>query len=342
MAFPTTHRICGEETTRPSPNGDCAPCSIIMWLDETSGGLLDVGLRTVFGNTAAQMKNIRVDYVQEIRVLAGQAASFTGAMPDSGRTLAMNGGSAGNAWTARFLAIGLKPPRFTAYNNTLFSGAFIADIQGGRGAMLSIGYGPIDWYPKLVSGFADYPIRHTISGQWRFKDGHSLCVRPGSYVGGPSPTVILQDPLADGRVSSSTIADHGTAIRVFDGQASDAVVPVSVLKTAAGLYGGASLNKVVGNTWTFAAASTSADPQQIIIITAQNPTHVTTQAAHGLTTGNTITITGSDSTPVINGVYVVTVLDTTHFTIPLAVTGVGSTGSWTQVIGGPPISDPCG
>ena len=57
-----------------------------------------------------------------------------------------------------------------------------------------------------------------------------------------------------------------------------------------------------------------------------NPTHVTTTAPHLLATGDLVTIAGvTGSTPTINGQHKVTVLDATHFTIPVAVT-VGGTG----------------
>ncbi len=61
-----------------------------------------------------------------------------------------------------------------------------------------------------------------------------------------------------------------------------------------------------------------------------NPTTITTTAAHGLTTGNIVTISGhSGSTPDINNSYTVTVLTTTTFTIPVNVTVGGTGGTWT-------------
>lgn len=61
-----------------------------------------------------------------------------------------------------------------------------------------------------------------------------------------------------------------------------------------------------------------------------NPTIITTTAAHGLTTGNIVTISGhTGSTPDINNSYTVTVLTTTTFTIPVNVTVGGTGGTWT-------------
>jgi hypothetical protein len=61
--------------------------------------------------------------------------------------------------------------------------------------------------------------------------------------------------------------------------------------------------------------------------TLDNPT-VVTSIGHGLVTGRTIVITGSDSTPSLNGTQVVTVIDADTFTVPVNVTIAGTTGSW--------------
>lgn len=337
--WPATWKTMYQEQLRPG-YGDCAPCCVGTWIDMTSGGLVDVGIRTAFGNSAAEMNNIAVDLIQEIRYQGGQHTKVKKGvgMSDAQRLLAIRGGSTGHHWDARFAAVGLNPPKFRAYSSTTFDGAFKTDIIAGRGALVSIMYGPVDWYPLTVEGKADSPTRHTISGQWAFRKGHSLLIQPNSYTTpGGIPTVIIQEPLEDGRYSQSTVAEHGSLTTVVSGPQT---VPLSVVKAAAGLYAGT--GKVIGGTFTYAAASATADPTVIILITAANPTHITTQAAHGLSTGDTVTIAGSDSTPSINGTWTVTVIDTTHFTIPLAVTGAGANGVWSQEVGGPPPpSDPC-
>lgn len=62
-------------------------------------------------------------------------------------------------------------------------------------------------------------------------------------------------------------------------------------------------------------------------ITVANPSVVTSKN-HGLTTGQTITIYGSNSTPTVNGDRVVTVLTANTFSVPVNVTIVGTTGYW--------------
>jgi hypothetical protein len=58
-------------------------------------------------------------------------------------------------------------------------------------------------------------------------------------------------------------------------------------------------------------------------------TVITTSAAHNLFTGRRVAISGSNSTPSINGTYAVTVLSPTTFSIPFTVTSPGTAGSFT-------------
>lgn len=60
-------------------------------------------------------------------------------------------------------------------------------------------------------------------------------------------------------------------------------------------------------------------------VTATSPTILTTATPNGLTTGRSVTIVGSNSTPSIDGVYQVTVLSPTTFSIPVNVTNNGMT-----------------
>jgi hypothetical protein len=59
--------------------------------------------------------------------------------------------------------------------------------------------------------------------------------------------------------------------------------------------------------------------------TIANPTVVTTSTAHGLYTGETVTISGSNSNPVINGTYTATVTGANTFTVPVNVTTTAGT-----------------
>jgi len=72
--------------------------------------------------------------------------------------------------------------------------------------------------------------------------------------------------------------------------------------------------------------------QGISDISVANPTVITTGSAHSLTTGQSVTISGSNSTPSIDGEWVVTVLSSTTFSIPTEVTGAGSAGTATILL----------
>lgn len=63
--------------------------------------------------------------------------------------------------------------------------------------------------------------------------------------------------------------------------------------------------------------------------TVASPT-VVTSTAHGLANNDTVTITGSNSTPSINGSHTVSNVTANTFTVPVAVTVAGTTGTFTQ------------
>jgi len=70
-----------------------------------------------------------------------------------------------------------------------------------------------------------------------------------------------------------------------------------------------------------------ADTLTITGNTAANPTVVTTSGAHDLVDGAKVQITGSNSTPLIDGTFVVDALTANTFTIPVNVTAAGNAGT---------------
>ncbi len=113
------------------------------------------------------------------------------------------------------------------------------------------------------------------------------------------------------------------------------------------IYGGANIgawsgpvqevNGVIGfsiplSVNTRAVGTVIAPPATVAITSSSvaDPTLITTTAAHGLATGQIVTIAShAGSTPNINGTHVVTVVSATTFTIPVNVT-VGGTGGTIQ------------
>lgn len=66
-------------------------------------------------------------------------------------------------------------------------------------------------------------------------------------------------------------------------------------------------------------------PLQIDEITLASPTIIETTTEHNYSNGQTVEISGSNSTPTVNGARVVTVIDSTHFSVPVNVTTAGTT-----------------
>lgn len=81
------------------------------------------------------------------------------------------------------------------------------------------------------------------------------------------------------------------------------------------------------------AGGTAGTFQPVIVATSvANPTQVTTGTDHGLRTGDTITVTGSNGTPNVDGAaQVVTVTGARTFTLPVDVTVAGTAGIYTKV-----------
>lgn len=79
----------------------------------------------------------------------------------------------------------------------------------------------------------------------------------------------------------------------------------------------------------FNLGATTAD--NISAVSIANPSSITVTSTTGLVTGDTVTIAGTSTTPSINGQQVITVVDATHFTIPVNVTAVATgTGTWVR------------
>jgi len=70
-------------------------------------------------------------------------------------------------------------------------------------------------------------------------------------------------------------------------------------------------------------------PAVVSTSTVAASTVITTAAPHGLVSGLYVTLAGHTSTPTINGVYKITVISATKFSIPTAVTVAGSGGTVT-------------
>jgi uncharacterized phiE125 gp8 family phage protein len=69
------------------------------------------------------------------------------------------------------------------------------------------------------------------------------------------------------------------------------------------------------------------------------PTVLETSTPHGLVSGDTVAIAShTGSTPALDGAHVVTVIDTLHVSVPVAVTGAGAGGTLTRTIAAEPLT----
>jgi hypothetical protein len=120
------------------------------------------------------------------------------------------------------------------------------------------------------------------------------------------------------------------AVMLADDLSADSVAPIGI-------------DLVLGRRGSFtrggpaAPSSTTIAPTNLITgVTTANPGVVTTTSAHGLATGQLVAIGGVSGATQANGVWVVTVLSPTTFSIPVNVTGTfsGSGGTFVPAFAG--------
>lgn len=93
----------------------------------------------------------------------------------------------------------------------------------------------------------------------------------------------------------------------------------------------AKLDADAGVASTDYLSSIASQSGTITAISVANPTVITTSAPHGLQTGRMVSISGSNSTPSIDGFRQVTVLTLSTFSIDKNVTVAGTTGSFSTI-----------
>lgn len=149
----------------------------------------------------------------------------------------------------------------------------------------------------------------------------------GAFLPGGLRT-ISANSLANPTVVTVVGSGHG----LVDG---DTVVFASTNSTP-NIDGLRTVTKVTDNTFSVpvnvtVAGTAGTFKPAIVSASIANPTVITTGIAHGLRTGDTVTIAGSNSTPTTDSTYTVTVTGARTFTIPVNVTVAGSAGNYTKV-----------
>lgn len=100
--------------------------------------------------------------------------------------------------------------------------------------------------------------------------------------------------------------------------------------TGTGIPDGSYITDIVDSTTIDISQDITVADSGVISANTVAVASVVTDNAHGLSTGDVITIASSDSTPVINGTYAVTRVDANSFSVPVTVTIAGTTGTWTR------------
>lgn len=236
-------RVCSQSnTTRGGGYGDCGPCATIEALVIMSCGRFQYP--STWADRSALIRRIRALGGQDLAHVTSGGPSFIDELylaltRDTPRTI---GGVTYRPLGEDFNALGLRKPlrgtdRYVKFGS--FNSALKPELQDGKWAILSIDYGPIDWYPSLVehpsydavtNPYAGRPpAYHVITGQWGYRSGHSVVIGNLRTVSGVE-TVTLVDPLQDGRTSS-----HGPSGSVVV-NTGPVDLPLSVMRTAAGMF----------------------------------------------------------------------------------------------------------
>lgn len=70
----------------------------------------------------------------------------------------------------------------------------------------------------------------------------------------------------------------------------------------------------------------------IVSIGTGNPALITTSAAHGMLTGDQVVLSSTNSVPIVDGLWTVTIVSPTSFTVPIIVDITGTSGSYIRAI----------
>ena len=144
-------------------------------------------------------------------------------------------------------------------------------------------------------------------------------------------------------VNAVTYASAGNAT-VFPGENNSPASNLSLTEPVAGFLAAASTFtfKIATAGVVFSSAPAIQGTAAITGISIAAAAVVTTATPHGLVSGQTVTISGANSTPTIDGSRVVTVLSATTFSVPVTTTIAGTTGLVTTAaaLGGMVLSAP--
>lgn len=201
-----------------------------------------------------------------------------------------------------------------------------------------------DFLVDYTSGDNFFVVTNTINGDTTNPSDSSSPTNTGftflNLVEGVGEDKTTQTVLLSNLVSSGRSVDETarSLVRIIN-QNSDEIVNAFYLSTSGGVPGQIFLEDknlsdqpfyILGNNEnTGISFSPNISPEGFIIgNTVAFLTIVQTTIPHDMINGDQVVIINSNSTPVINGLYDITFINSTHFSIPVNVTSAGNTGSF--------------
>lgn len=225
--------------------------------------------------------------------------------------------------------------------DNLYLGGY--DISGDIGSLSKVGGGPALLDVTGIDKSAHERITGLFSGEISFNAWFNAASNQEHAVLSTLPTTDVDILYARGTTLGAPAAFgrfkqiNYDMTRAQGGALSEAV---QALSNAYPLFWGVQLTTGkqsftgAGNqTGVDLGANPNAPAVTITSGSAANPTVILTASPHGLVTGDTITITGSNKAA-LNSDWKVTVSDSTHFTVPCDLTGGASTGATMQQTSG--------
>jgi hypothetical protein len=204
----------------------------------------------------------------------------------------------------------------TAYTLAAYINDFSTTVSTNQVTITNVSSGPTTDASAGTSGF-------TIS-----------VLTPGVGEDASSKQILLSNLTSVGQAVDETAR---SLVRVINKNSSE-IISAFYLSTAGGVPGQMFFEErtlsnspfyILGNNLdTGVSFSPAIDPTNFIVKnTLANPTVITSSSAHGLINGDQVAIVGSSSTPSIDGLYTITYISSTTFSIPVNVSVAGVGGS---------------
>lgn len=180
---------------------------------------------------------------------------------------------------------------------------------------------------NITGATATSPIEITTSSAHSFLTGHRVTIYG---VGGVGGNINANGVWTITKTGSTTFTlDGSVGVGVYNVSSEDFVEGANVFELSAATGDGYSTGNA---SYTSGGIATVFNGRYITTLTTSTPISVLTSTDHGLTTGDTVTITGSPHS-YGNNTWTITVVDSTHFTLDTSTGGapIGYSGGIVEI-----------